>query len=118
MKKFTTFLFVAALSIIITSCHFGRHTRIIENGNGHYLSIESYGKVYFNRAGTDIAYISRGGYLNYRNDNKELRAENDNHGGIKYELMEDGQKLEPNSNDRAFIADAVKIMMAKGYHSN
>jgi len=118
MKKLKIFLVIAALSVITTSCHFGKHTRIIETGNHYYLSIESYGKVYFNREGTEIAYISHGGYLEYRNNNRELKAENDRRGGIKYELMEDGQKLDPNSNGRAFIADAVKVMIKKGYHSN
>jgi hypothetical protein len=117
MKKFGIFLFITALSAIITSCHFGRHTTIIENGNGHNLRIESSGKVYFNPSGTEIVYVSRGGYLKYKNDDKELKAENDHHGGVKYELMDYGQKLDPNSN-RAFIAQAVRVMIAKGYHSN
>ena len=118
MKKFRIFLVIAAVSVIITSCHFGRHTRIVETGNNHYLSIESYGKVHFNPSGTEIEYVSRGGYLKYKNDNKELKAENDGQGGVKYELKDYGQKLDPKTNGRAFIADAVRIMIAKGYRSN
>jgi len=117
MKNFRLGILIAVLGTITTACHFGRHTTIVENGNGHNLRIESFGKVYFNRAGTEIAYVSRGGYLKYKNDNKELKAENDHHGGVKYELIANGQQLKPNSN-RAFIADAVKVMIAKGYHSN
>jgi len=122
MEKFRLVIIItvliAVLGIILTSCHFGRHTTIVENGNGHNLRIESSGKVYSNPAGTEIAYVSRGGYLKYQNDNKELKAENDGHGGVKYELIDYGQKLDPNTNGRAFIADAVKVMIAKGYHSN
>lgn len=118
MKKLRIFLAIAALGLLTASCRFGRHTTIIENGNGHSLRIESYGKVYFNRAGTDIAYISRGGYLEYRNNDNHLKAENDGHGGIRYELDADGQKLDPNGDGRPFIAEAVKVMIQKGYHSN
>ena len=121
MEKFrlviTIAVLVAVVGIILTACHFGRHTTIIENGNGHELRIESYGKVEFNPAGTEIAYVSRGGYLKYKNNDRELRAENDYHGGVKYELSEYGQKLNPNTH-RAFIAEAVRIMISKGYHSN
>jgi hypothetical protein len=101
MKNFRLGILIAVLGTITTACHFGRHTTIVENGNGHNLRIESFGKVYFK----------------YKNDNKELKAENDHHGGVKYELIANGQQLKPNSN-RAFIADAVKVMIAKGYHSN
>jgi len=118
MKKLRIFLAIAALGIAITSCHFGRHTIIAENGNGHELRIESYGKIHFNPAGTDIDYISTGGYLDYKYDDKHLKAENDGHGRIKYELDADGQKLDPNGNGHYFIAEAVKLIIKKGYHSN
>jgi len=118
MKNLRIFLAIALLGISITSCHFGRHTTIVENGNGHSLRIESYGKIHFNPAGTDIAYISRGGYLEYQYNDDHLKAENNGHGGIKYELDADGQRLNPNGNGKSFIADAVKMMIKKGYHSN
>src|ERR1700744_214400 len=118
MKKLRIFLAVAAVAVLTTSCRFGRHTTILENGNGHNLRIESYGKVHFNPAGTDIAYISMGGYLDYQYDDKHLKAENDGHGGIKYELNADGEKLKADSNGREFIAEAVRVMIQKGYHSN
>ncbi|HVW12596.1 MAG TPA: hypothetical protein VHB54_02170 [Mucilaginibacter sp.] len=117
MKKINLIILFAALAAL-TACHFGRHTVIVETGNHHYMRIESYGKVYFNPAGTYIAYISRGGYLEYRNDDTRLKAENNGHGGIRYELLQDGEKLDPNSNGRSLIADAVKVMIAKGYKGN
>jgi hypothetical protein len=121
MKNFrliiTIAVLIAVLGIILTSCRFGRHTVIVENGNGHELRIESYGKVHFNRDGNGIAYISSGGYLDYKNDNKELRAENGPHGSIKYELTDNGRKLNPDSSEQ-FIAEAVYVMIQKGYHSN
>jgi len=121
MEKFRTIILItvliAVLGIILTACHFGRHTTIVENGNGRELRIESYGKVYFNREETAIDYISPGGHLEYRNNNKELRAEKDRRGGIKYELMEDGQALDPGTH-RAFITEAIRVMVSKGYHTN
>jgi hypothetical protein len=121
MEKFrliiTIIVLITVLGIILSACRFGRHTRIVENGNGHHLSIESYGKVYFNRDGTAINYISPGGRLEYHNDGRDLEAENDHHGGIKYALTQDGETLDPNAH-RAFIAEAVRVMIAKGYHSN
>lgn len=120
MKNFrlimTFAVLLAVLGIILTSCHFGRSTTIVENGNGHELRIKSYGKIYFNRDETEIAYISHGGHLEYHNDGKELTAENGSH-GIKYDLSENGRALNPDSN-RAFIAEAVRVMVRKGYRSN
>ncbi|MFI5161046.1 MAG: hypothetical protein ACHQHN_07195 [Sphingobacteriales bacterium] len=115
MKTIKNLLLIAAAGMLITACRFGKHTTIVENGNGHNLRIESYGKVYFNPAGTDIAYISRGGYLEYKNNDKHLKAENDGHGGIRYELDDDGQKLKADSNGREFIAQAIRVMIQKGY---
>lgn len=106
----------AELGMILTSCHFGRSTTIVENGNGHELRIESHGRIDFNRDETEIAYISRGGHLEYHNDGKELKAENGPH-GIQYELSENGRMLNPDSN-RVFIAEAIRVMVRKGYHSN
>jgi len=120
MEKFRTIIVItvviAVLGIILTACHFGRSTTIVENGNGHELRIKSYGKIYFNRDETEIAYISHGGHLEYHNDGKELKAENGPN-GVKYELSENGRVLNPDSS-RAFIAEAVRIMVRKGYHSN
>jgi len=120
MKKFrliiTVAVLVAVLGIILTSCHFGRSTTIVENGNGHELRIESHGKVYFNKDDTEITYISRGGHLEYSNDGKKLKAENGPN-GIKYELSEGGRVLNRDSS-RAFIAEAIRVMVRKGYRSN
>ncbi|MBS1524750.1 MAG: hypothetical protein JST19_03815 [Bacteroidetes bacterium] len=115
MKKIGLTVVIAALAATITACHSGRHTIIVETGNNHRLRIESYGKVYFSPARTEVAYISRGGYLEYQNDGIKLKAENNGHGGITYELLEHGEKLDPYTNGKSLIAGAVKEMIAKGY---
>ncbi|HVV55648.1 MAG TPA: hypothetical protein VHC47_10005 [Mucilaginibacter sp.] len=118
MKKIRMILLLGTMGGLITACHFRRHTTIIETGTNHYLRIESTGRVRFNQDETGIAYISWGGYLKYTNDQKKLEAENDGHGGIRYELYDGDEKLDPFGNGRQFIAEAVRVMIRKGYHSN
>ncbi|MGN6639265.1 MAG: hypothetical protein ACTHJ8_10175 [Mucilaginibacter sp.] len=118
MKKLVPILLVTIITLPITACHFGRHTTIVEKSNNHYLRIESTGKVYFNNEQTAIIHISSGGYLKYQDDENKLMAENDGRGGIKYDLTAGDEKLDPNGNGKQFIADAIKIMIKKGYHSN
>lgn len=117
MKKLVP-IFLTAIILLTAACHFGRHTTIVEKSNNHYLRIESTGKVYFNNEQTAIIHISSGGYLKYQDDDNKLEAENDGRGGIKYELTAGDEKLDPNGNGKQFIADAIKIMVKKGYRSN
>jgi hypothetical protein len=116
MKNIRIVLCIAALAGIITSCNFmGKHTTIVETGNNYYLKIEYAGKVRFNDDGTGIGSISRGGYVRYWNNEKTLIAKNDGYGGVKYELDDNGEKLDPKTNGKALIAEAVRVMMKKGH---
>jgi hypothetical protein len=119
MKKVKLLLLIAALGVLTVACNFGRRrTTIVETGNNHYIKIESMGTVDFNTEKTAISYISPGGYLNYEYNDNKLKAVNDGHGGVHYELDADGEKLDPAGNGKAFIAEAVKVMIKKGYRSN
>ncbi len=100
------------------ACDFGhRHTTIVENGNGHYLKIELSGTIAFNSDETTIAHISRGGYVKVRYNDEKLDAENDGRGGVKYELYDGDQQLDPKSNGKALIAEVVKQIIAKVGHA-
>jgi hypothetical protein len=118
MKKFRLLILLVAFAAATTACHFGRHTVIVETGNNHYLKIESYGKVYFNNDETGVAYVSRSGYLTFQDNDKHLKAENDGHNGVKYEIDIDGRPVDPQTEGKAFIAHAVRVMISKGYRSN
>lgn len=116
MKKIRILLLVMALAGL-SACHLGRkHSTIVETGNNYYLKIEYSGRVYFNNNGTAISSISQGGYVKYQFNNKKLEAKSNSSGGVNYEIYEDGEKLDPFHDGRPLIAEAVKMMMRKGYH--
>lgn len=117
MKAIRIIILGIYIIFLFHACNFGhRHTTIVENGNGHDLRIEFSGNIAFNSDETAIAHISRGGYVKVRLNNKKMEAENDDHGGIKYELYDGDQKLDPNTDGKALIAEAVKQIVAKAGH--
>jgi hypothetical protein len=117
MKKLRILLLIAVLGAAAASCNFGRgHTTIIENDNNNYLKIEYSGHVHFSDDGTAISSISRGGYVKYQYNNRKLEARNNGNNGVSYELYDNGEKLDPFHNGRPLIAEAVKMMIRKGYH--
>ena len=118
MKKLRILLTVTTLAGL-SACMWGkRHTTIVETGSGHYLKIESWGKVYFNHEKSAIAYISPGGRLRYQLNDNVLEAENDGHGGIKYLFDIHGEKMDMQGKGKPFIAEAVKTMLRKGYRGD
>ena len=117
MKKLRVLLLIAFLSGIAVSCNFGTgHTTIIENDNNHYLKIEYSGHVHFSDDGTAISSISRGGYVKYWYNNRKLEARSNGSGGVSYELYNNGERLDPDHDGKPLIAEAVKMMIRKGYH--
>ncbi len=104
------------LAVSFTACHFGRrHTIIVENSNNNYVRIEYSGRVYFNHDGTAISSISPGGYVKFEHNDRKLEAENNNQGGVTYELYDNGERLSMNDEGKRFIAEAVQMMMKKGH---
>jgi len=116
MKNWIFGLFLVAFFATFNACRFGRrHSTIVETSNNNYLKIEYAGKVYFNEAGTEISHISPGGYVKYEKNEKKLEAEDNGRGGVKYELYDNGEKLGMDENGKKFIAEAVHMMMRKGF---
>lgn len=113
MKKLGILIAMAAIGLSLPACQ--KHNTIIENSNNYHLKIEYYGRVHFGIDGRSITGISRGGYLKYERNDEKLEAENDGHGGIKYELSEYGDPVPLNA-QKEFIANAVKVMLQKNHH--
>jgi len=107
---------MAVLACLTSACHFGKgHTTILETGNNYYLKIEYSGYVHFTNDGTAISSISPGGYVKYQFNNKKLEAKNNGMGGVSYELYNYGEKVDPYRDGKPLIAEAVRMMMRKGY---
>src|SRR5579871_770793 len=108
------FITVFCVIIVAMSCHRG-NSIMISNGNDN-LTINYSGDIKFNDEETTIASISRNGFLKYQKNDKKLFAENDLQGGIKYEMYNDGNKLDPGSEQgKLFLADVVKSMVDVGF---
>ncbi len=117
MEKLLTFILALCVFAIVASCHMGkRHTTIVERDNDHYLKIEYAGSVHFKEDGSGIESISRGGYVKYRYNDRELEAENNGAGGVHYKLYDGNTELDLDQNGRMFIAEAVHDMMKKGHN--
>jgi hypothetical protein len=117
MKKLKIFLLIAVLACLITACHFGKgHTTILETGTNYYLKIEYWGYVHFTNDGKAISSISPGGYVKYQFNHKKLEAKNNGTGGVSYEIYDYDEKLDPNRDGKPLIAEAVRMMIRKGYH--
>ena len=116
MKKLAIIVGIALAGAGLASCHFGHHSTIVETGNNYYLRIEYAGRIHFNDDCTGISRISKGGYVKYEFNGKKLEAENNGHGGVTYKLDDHGEQLNPETNGKDFIADAVKMMLKKNHH--
>jgi hypothetical protein len=117
MKKLK-FLASLCIGLLLSACHFGRHSTIVETGDHYYLRIEYAGIIHFNDDGTAISSISPGGYVKYENNDKRLEAQNNDQGGISYELSDDGEKLHLDNRGKEFIAQAVRVMLKKNHRPN
>jgi len=116
MKKVRIITLSAILGILASACHMGRHSTIVETGNGRYLKIEYAGTIHFRYDGSGISSISRGGYIKYQNNDRKLEAHNDGHGGVAYELYDDGEQISYDRGGKEFIAEAVRVMLQKNHH--
>ncbi|HTI57947.1 hypothetical protein [Mucilaginibacter sp.] len=118
MKNLKMTAFAALAFMLASTCHFGRHTTIVETGDNYHLRIEYAGKIHFNYDGTAISDISRGGYVKYERNDETLEAKNDGHGGVNYELYDHGEQVDPQAEGKAFIARAVRVMLQKNHRPN
>ena len=113
MKKIA--LLSATLGLIfLASCHLGRrHTTIISNNGNEKIRIEYYGQFSFNNTRTAISSMSPGGYISYERNDEKLEVQRNRVGQIVYKINGGREKIILDSNDKQFVAEAVKDMLIK-----
>jgi hypothetical protein len=117
MKKSIT-LIVAAMLIILSSCHFGRGSRtIIEHSGDFSLRIEYAGKVTFTDDSTAIKSISRNGFVKFELNGKKLEAERQGE-KIVYRLYDQIETSAIPESDKKFVTEAVHEMIRRGHYKN
>jgi len=85
MKKLTLFT-IAAASLVMLSCHHGRHTTIASHSDNNDVKLEYEGTITISTDKTRITDISHGGYLDYKHNSDELYASEAPDGSICYKL--------------------------------
>jgi hypothetical protein len=111
IRNLSVFLFILLLA---ASCHHSRSSYIVSDGKNE-LEIQSNGEIKFNEDETTIQSISNNGYLKYRNNDKKLLVRYTNNNELKYELSDNGQKLNPETPEgKKLIADAIQDMISTG----
>lgn len=114
MKKLKIIVAVIVFITVATSCK--RGNSIVVKNDSDYLSINYLGEVRFSDDEKSIQSISLDGYLKFTKNDKELLAESNAHGEVRYELYVEGKKLSAdNNNAKLFIAEAIKEMIANGF---
>src|SRR5579862_1678535 len=93
------------------------------NGNQHSVTINDdelslslvyTGDIAFNDAEDAIASLAPDGYLRYKKNGKKLVVNADSRGEITYEFNDGDKKTELNAEEKAFLADAIKVMIEYG----
>ena len=64
---------------------------------------------------TGIAYISRGGSVQYRHNDLRLEAEPDHEGRIVYDIRNKDRQLSPEGDGKAVIKEAIREMIVNGF---
>ena len=114
MKTIRNLTLLLVILVIAASCHRFGSRIIVNNGNGR-LEIESTGEIRFTDDESSIQSISKNGYVRYRKNDQKLFAGYTNKGDLKYELFDNGKKINPESVEgKKFIADAIQEMIATG----
>lgn len=96
----------------------GRVTKsVIESdNNGLHLKVEYTGNITVNDSETAIESISSGGIFKYSKNKSRLVAESTKDGVINYQLNDDGEELNPQSEKGTkFIAAVIKDLIALGF---
>jgi len=114
MKTIRSLLPILILFILAAACHHSGSSFIINDGKNK-LEIQSSGEIKFNEDETAIQSISHNGYLKYRNNDKRMVVRYINNGEMKYDLSDDGRKLNPETAEgKKLIADAIQEMISTG----
>jgi len=100
----------------LDGCHIGgRHTVIVENGNGKERRIEYRGYAYFTPDSSAISRISPNGTVIYKNDEVEIKAESDHAGNITYQFNGGEKHTDLDKGEKMSLAQAVRDMMKVGH---
>ena len=114
--------FVIAFCLILTGAYltyakhqhaFGNESTIVIKNGGFTEEINYSGKIVFSDDETSIKSISKGGYIKFKENDRQLKAENkEEH--ITYEITDDGNKMTMDSNGMKFMVHAIKECIAWG----
>lgn len=115
MKSFRN-LFVLIVALLLTSsCHHWGNRMVINNGKDR-IEVQSSGEIIFNDDETAIESISSHGYVRFEKNGQKLLAGYKRNGEFKYELYDNGQRLNPDSPEgKKFIAEMINSMIASGF---
>lgn len=115
MKTLKNLFTLVVLSLLVSSCHHWGNRMVINNGNDR-IEVQSSGEIVFNDDETAIESISSHGYVRFQKNGQKLLAGYKKNGEFKYELYDNGKKLDPNSAEgKKFIAEMVKGMISTGF---
>lgn len=115
MKTFKNLFAVVVILLLVSSCHHWGNRMIIDNGKDR-IEVQSSGEIIFNDDETAIESISSHGYVRYQRNGQKLLAGYKKNGEFKYELYDNGTRLDPASPEgKKFIAEMVKSMISTGF---
>ena len=111
MKKLLFAVIFLCSMLAFTSCRQNRTRTIRVENDNMSLTVTYVGKVRFNQEGNGIKSISPRGYVSYKKDDKKLFAENDGHGGIRYEVRNGSMDMDHEEAKKQLITEAVQDML-------
>lgn len=119
MKTLTISVIVTGVVLAFAACNrTGRHVVIKTRDTFNETRIEYYGRTVFNREGTGILHISPNGSVEYRRNGQHLLAESDYIGQITYRINGGEKEKQLNTEEKLFLADAVKDMIKHGHNDH
>ena len=83
--------------------------------DGDYERIRYEGRIRMTDDEGGIDSIASGGYIEYRHNDRKLKAERDAQGHIIYDIRDDGRQLSPEGDGRPVIKEALRQMIVYGF---
>ncbi|MFD2873766.1 hypothetical protein ACFS5N_14875 [Mucilaginibacter ximonensis] len=119
MKTLTISLIGACVLLGASACeHSGRHVVIKSGDSYNTVKIEYYGRAVFDREGTTILHISPNGSVEYSSNGDHLLAEGDQSGNVTYSINGGEKEKQLNKQEKALVANAVKVMIKHGHNDD
>ncbi|GGH02375.1 hypothetical protein [Mucilaginibacter phyllosphaerae] len=103
-------LFTIALVMLMGTfgCKGGKTTTIVNRTDSESQKIKYSGQIVFTKDGAGIEHISDGGYLEFEQNGREFKAEEDKKGHITYAFNGDSKITTLSNEQQAFVATAIK----------